>query len=139
MFLKGFILGIIIMSIFTLISIIMIDNGKENIALIFAGSAMWIWLLIIQIAKKLKKTIKGSKYKSLIICPDGQIRYRSCFNTDEFIETHDGYSFAHFSEYSLNENWKIEDWDSKYICCGIGNVRYAPRVVWKRYERIKGE
>lgn len=124
------------MSIFALVSLFMMDNGKEELAVVFAGVVAWLWFCMVKFAEAINKTVKGYKYKSLLICPDGKFRYRSCYKTDEFLEEHDGYSFAKFSEYAAKEGWKLEEWNLAYVRGDCGNMRYTPRSVWKRYDKI---
>lgn len=103
MFWWGLLVGIIIMSAFSVYALAIFDDGKEEWAYFFAGPIMWIMAAIWGIYKFGHFVIKRRSYKSLVVCPDKQIRYIDSSYVDDLVENKKGYSFADFNEYAEQE------------------------------------
>lgn len=136
MFWWGLLVGIIVMSAFSVYALAMFDEGKEVWACFLAGPIMWIMASICGVYKFAYSAIKNRSCKSLVVCPDNQIRYIDSSDVDDLFENKGGYSFASFDKYAEQEGWNIRDWHEDNIVCGAGSARYAPKKVWKRYEKL---
>lgn len=136
MFWWGLLVGIIIMSASSAYALIELDNQKEGWACFFAGPVVWVGLLISEGCDLLRSGIRRHSCKSLVVCPDNQIRYIDSSDVDDLFENKRGYSFASFDKYAEREGWNINEWHKDNIVCGAGSARYAPKKVWKRYEKL---
>lgn len=136
MFWWGLLVGIIIMSASSVYALAVFDDGKEEWTYFFAVPIMWIMASFWGIYKFGHFVIKRRSCKSLVVCPDNQIRYINSSDVDNLFETKRGYSFASFDKYAEREGWNISDWCEDNVVCGVGSARYAPKKVWKRYEKL---
>lgn len=98
---------------------------------------MWTFHFISFAGTKLSYLIHNAKYKALISCPDGKIRYINRNKALQFVVANDGYDFTDFRKHSQEEGWNKDDWNEKYIDHDLPSTLYAPKSVWKRYEKIK--
>lgn len=128
-FWMGFICGVCVMSALAFIGIEIFDHGKDYGAL-FCGPAMWVAVICAKIYGCITDFHKLNE-RGLVLCPDNEIRWIKFKDFDAFIEVAPGY------DYVPMERRKSEDWDETlWYKCYPGNARYAPRSIWKRYERV---
>ena len=132
-----FILGILIMSTISTIGIIVCNNKNEDCGVLFMGPTAWVWLLVIWVCDKITYYNKYHDVRSLLVCPDGKIRYVNDKLADVLIECED--REYHFPEFSKHPEWNVNDWKKDFVWCGIGNMRYSPKKVWSQYEPISKE
>lgn len=131
----GIIIGIFLMSFFTLCSIISIKSNNEKLAVIFGGPIVWITILIG--GPMSGSTINESKkFHSLLLCPDGKVRHIANTRADVMVSCDKDYHLAKFE--TLGESPK--DWKKRHRLkvdgVIIGDVRYAPQKVWVSYDPI---
>lgn len=131
-----FILGILLMSLFATIGVYLIDDGY-TFAPLLMGPIAWTVCIFILLYDKITHYLKYRNVRSLLICPDGKIRYIKDQLADTMRECEDRkYDFPTFVEYP---EWNVNDWNKDFVFLDIGNVRYAPKKVWKQYEPISKE
>ena len=131
-----FILGFFFMSALATIGAILLDNSHDY-GIFFMGPVMWLVILLILLDRKITHYLEYHNVRSLVVCPDGQIRYIKNQLADTMRECKDRvYELPSFNDHP---EWDVNDWDKKFVWCGIGNVRYAPKKVWKQYEPISKE
>ena len=127
----NFILGIIVMSAVTTLGMAIEDKTGKDIRLFTTGPIMWVMGLAYAINFYIIESIKDSRTKSLIQCPDGKIRYCNRNKTD-YIRQVEGYSFPKFKDVG----YPVNLWADKHRRRLEANVRYTPKKVWKRFEPI---
>ena len=137
---EGMILGVCAMSMFSMLAVVCSDSGKDKLAMVFCGPACWLWVGVLKIVAASREAIKGNKYKSLLVCPDGEIRCINSRKTEIMLECADKeYKFADFAKLNVKAN----RWPKEYrITLGnqsVGSMRYTPKSVWKKYEEISKE
>ena len=133
----SFILGILIMSTIATVGFIIAYNKDSDYMALLMGPVAWFLLLIVYIYEKITYYNKYHDVRSLLICPDGEIRYINNKLADILIECED--REYHFPEFSKHPEWDANDWKKDFIWCGIGNMRYSPKKVWSQYEPISKE
>lgn len=126
----SFILGILIMSTISTIGIIVCNNKNEDYGVLFMGPTAWV-------CDKITYYIKYYNVRTLLVCPDGEIRYVDDRLADILTECED--REYHFPEFSKHPEWDANDWKKDFVWCGIGNMRYSPKKVWSQYEPISKE
>lgn len=131
---KEFILGILLMSLFSFLAILAFDNELGKLGLALSGPISWVVVLLLFCLSKVKDYLKFHNVRSLLICPDGEIRYINDRKADTMCNCIDKkYSFPDFYDHP---EWDAKDWNNCFIFIKCGNVRYAPKKVWKQYEPI---
>lgn len=133
----SFILGILIMSTIATVGFIIAYNKDSDYMALLMGPVAWFLLLIVYIYEKITYYNKYHDVRSLLICPDGEIRYVNDKLADILIECED--REHHFPEFSKHPEWNVNDWKKDFVWCGIGNMRYSPKKVWSQYEPISKE
>lgn len=134
---KMFILGFLLMSVFSFIGLLLFDNNKEDIGIIFSGPVSWIVVLVCWIDSKLRRYLKFRNVRSLLVCPDGWIKYIDDKKADTMRGCVDRkYDFPDFDNHP---EWDANDWAKHFVNFRCGNVRYAPKKVWSQYEKISKE
>ena len=130
-----FILGSLLMSLFSFFAILAFDNESDKLGVILSGPIAWIVVLLFFFLTKLKKYFKFHNVRSLLICPDGVIRYINDRKADIMLSCIDReYTFPDFYD---NPEWDANDWAKDFRPFhDYGNVRYAPKKVWSKYEKI---
>lgn len=134
----GIFIGLFVQSLLTIFSLAALDDRKENFAIALGGFVVWIWFGVQFAYAFIVRTIRRNKYKALVACPDGKIRYINSNKANDFFDEHEDYGFACFNKFAQQEGWKIDDWDKKQRLDDWANVRYAPKKVWSRYEKLEG-
>lgn len=132
-----FILGILIMSTISTIGFIIFCDKNEDYMVLLMGPVAWVLILVVWACDKITYYIKYYNMRSLLVCPDGEIRYVNDKLADVLIECED--REYHFPEFSKHPEWNVNDWKKDFVWCGIGNMRYAPKKVWSQYEPISKE
>lgn len=136
----GFIAGVCIMSLFALFAVVAADEGNETLMIILCGPVGWLWVGVLKIIRCIKLTVKHSRFKALLICPDGQVRYINSNKAQTLVDCEEyEYRFVRF----VDLNTKATEWPKEYQTTlgkdTVGNVRYCPKSVWKKYEEISKE
>lgn len=136
----GIIIGICIMSVLSTISVFALDNGKDKVAAIFSGPAMWLCIIVYYVVKKICTIVHGYKYQTLLVCPDGQIRRINSSKADIMLNCSElEYNFPKFQDLNV----KIDLWKHKHLTHiygeVIGSIRYTPKDVWRNYTPICAE
>ena len=133
---QGFIIGILVMSTFATIGILLMDNGHDY-AILFCGPVMWIVAVAAYCSRKFNHWATYHDVRSLLVCPDGKIRYIKDQLADTMRECNDKvYEFPSFKDHP---EWNVNDWNKKFTWMDYGNVRYTPKKIWKQYEAISKE
>lgn len=118
----------------TIGAIILMDYNEDNpVGLALIGPAMWITLGFCWLIRKIVKTYKYWNLRAIMVDNNGDYFYcKSCdAQCFEFCEEH-RYKFTKFNTDKFNPL----DWDKEFQIMGIGNQRYAPRKVWKKFPPI---
>jgi hypothetical protein len=136
----GIIYGICIMSVFAMVAVMLADSGHEKLAIAFCGPAAWLWVGFIQAIRGIRIAIRHKRFKALLRCHDGEIRYIDSRKAQTMIECEDReYDFVKFDEINV----KATRWPKEYRTTlgsqTVGNMRYCPKSVWKKYEAISKE
>ena len=120
----------------TLINVIgvNVNCNEDNIMIISCGPVGWLFVGIINLIELINKKTKHLRYKSMLICPDGKVRYCDYDYADEYCEL-EGYSFVNRERF-LQEGWNRKCWNKYYWFEDVANTRYVPRKIWKNYEEI---
>lgn len=130
-----FVLGFLLMSLFSFIGLLLFDNNKEDIGVIFSGPVSWIVVLICWIDRKLRRYFKFRSVRSLLVCPDGWIRYIDNKKADIMCGCAD--KKYRFPDFEQHPEWDVNEWAKHFrLLRDCGNVRYAPKKVWSMYEKI---
>lgn len=133
---EGLIIGIFFMSMLATIGVLLFDEGYD-FAYFFMGPVAWVVFLVSLLYKKIVHHLEYHNVRSLLVCPDVQIRYIKDQLADTMRECKDrDYEFPNFNDHP---EWDVNDWDKKFVWLNIGNLRYAPKKVWKQYEPISKE
>ena len=132
-----FILGILIMSTIATIGFIIFCDKNEDYSVLFMGPTAWVLILGVWACNKITYYNKYHDVRSLLVCPDGKIRYVNDKLADILTECED--REYHFPEFSKHPEWNVNDWKKEFVWCGIGNMRYSPKKVWSQYEPISKE
>lgn len=135
---KMFILGFLLMSFFAFLAVAAFDNDKTTRGVIFSGPFSWVVFLVIFINNKLRRYLKFRNVRSLLVCPDGWIRYIDSKKADTMRGCVDRkYDFPRFNKHP---EWDVNDWAKHFRPLhDCGNVRYAPKKVWSQYPPIGRE
>lgn len=129
----SFILGILIMSTIATVGFIIAYNKDSDYMALLMGPVAWFLLLIVYIYEKITYYNKYHDVRSLLICPDGEIRYVNNKLADTMLECTDmTYNFPQFKDHP---EWDVNDWKKEFTC----NMRYTPKKVWSQYEPISKE
>lgn len=143
---SSFLFGIIVMSGFASLSILALDSYKEKLAIALAGPVTWFIILINILTKHIFHFIKFYNIRSLLVCPDGKIRYVSDKKADllrEFYNPTDSgpcYDYPNWDELYQQEQWNVKCWNKEFIAFStVGNLRYCPKSVWSKYEPVSIE
>jgi hypothetical protein len=107
---------------------------SETLALICLGPICWLIVGIINLVAYIGKKTKRFRHKSMLVCPDGKVRYCDYNYADEYCGL-EGYSFVDAKRF-LQEGWNAKDWNSYYRMADVASTRYVPRKIWKNYEKI---
>lgn len=132
-----FILGILIMSTISTIGFIIFCDKNEDYMVLLMGPTAWVLILVVWACDKITYYIKYYNVRTLLVCPDGEIRYVDDRLADILTECED--REYHFPEFSKHPEWNVNDWKKDFVWCGIGNMRYSPKKVWSQYEPISKE
>ena len=132
-----FILGILIMSTIATIGFIIFYDKNEDYITFFMGPVAWVLILVVWACDKITYYIKYYNVRTLLVCPDGEIRYIDDRLADILTECED--REYHFPEFSKHPEWNVNDWEKDFVWCCIGNMRYSPKKVWSQYEPISKE
>lgn len=130
----NFLFGVIVMSALTVLGMAIEDKTGKDIRLFTSGPIMWIVALLYAINFYLIESIRDSRVRSLIQCPDGKIRYCKP-NKVDYIRQVEGYDFPKFKDVGYPVNLWAENRRRRLEA----NVRYTPRKVWKNFEPIDKE
>ena len=127
-------IGITLMSLIATIGFTIAENkGDENIIVFFLGPAFLILWIIVVILRYILKFIRYYNLRSLLVCPDGKIRYCKPQHADKFrLSETEEYDFPAFKDLSVS----VDLWKEEYRNFEIANMRYCPKEVWKAYEPI---
>ena len=136
----GIFFGMCIMSVFAVAAVMLADDGHEKLAVVFCGPAAWLLVGYKKSIEGVKNSIKHRKFRSLLCCPDGQIRHIDLRKVDAMLACEDReYEFVKFSDL----NAEITSWPKEYrttlVDQTVGSMRYRPRAVWEKYEAISDE
>lgn len=132
-----FILGILIMSTIATIGFVIFCDKNEDYITFFMGPVAWVLILVVWACDKITYYIKYYNVRTLLVCPDGEIRYVNDKLANVLIECEDReYNFPKFKDHP---EWDVNDWKKDFVWCGIGNMRYTPKKVWSQYEPISKE
>lgn len=136
-----FIFGVFIMSLISTIGLLIQDNrGRilgDEIDYCIIGGPIWIVIfLVFMLIKIIYEKYRKINIKSLVICPDNEIRYVDFSNANCLVYNVEGYEFPKFKD--LNEDENLWGKNDRFSFAGEhgGNVRYCPKKVWKKYEPI---
>ena len=133
-----FILGILLMSLFSFFAVLSFDNESDKLGMILSGPITWALVSCFFFLTKTRDYFKFCNVRSLLVCPDGKIRYINDKKADTMRECIDKeYTYPDFYNYP---EWNVNDWAKHfrpYHDCG--NVRYAPKKVWTQYEQISNQ
>lgn len=137
-----FLLGLLTMSLIVTAVVTLQDfdilPDNENITQISYGPVNWVVWFVCWVIGQTRRNITRLKYKAMVVV-DGQVYWCDCETVDDYDLT-----FTKFDEYAKKEGWDADDWNPKYRSDSwarhpCGNVRYAPRKVWKRYPKLPKE
>lgn len=133
---KYFILGILLSSLFSTVCLLIYDSNEKQIWEILSGGIFtWFICSLGKLIYTIKESMKYHNLKSLLKCPDGEIRYINFKHVDDFIMSHKGYDFVNYG-IDLLDKYPKTLWNIK----GLGdypNVRYSPKTVWKDFNPIE--
>ena len=132
-----FILGFLFMSFFSTVAMLAFDNQLEKVATVFAGPVFWLVLLFNFTIIKVKNYLKFQNVRSLLICPDGQIRYINDKKADTMRECAD--KKYDFPDFNTHPEWNVKDWNKWFAFFDCGNMRYTPKKIWTQYEQISNQ
>ena len=134
---ENIILGVCIMSCFSMLAVLMADSGHEKMAIVFCGPAAWAWMGVLKLIDVIKNIIKRKKFKSLVLCPDNIIRYIDSNKVDILFACKDReYKFASFECLGVQATRWPKEYRTTLGKQTVGSMRYCPKSVWKRYEEI---
>lgn len=137
---EGVLIGVLAMSMFSMAAVVCADGGHDKLAMVFCGPAAWIWIGILKIVDVTKKAIKGKKYKSILVCPDGEVRCINSNKTEIMLECEDrDYRFPEFSALGVKANRWPKEYRTTLGDKTVGSLRYTPKSVWKQFEEISHE
>ena len=124
-------------TVVTLINVIGANTkcSEENVMIISCGPIGWLFVCILNLVAFISTKTKHLRYKSMLVCPDGKIRYCDYNLYDEYREL-EGYSYVDEKRFK-SEGWNNKDWKPIYRFLDVASTRYAPKKVWKNYEKIK--
>jgi hypothetical protein len=131
-----FILGILLSSLFSTICLLIYDSHEKQIWEILSGG-IFTWLICVfgKVIYFLNNFIKYYNLKSLLKCPDGEIRYIDFKRVDNYRSSHTEYDFAEYSM-DLMDKYPKTLWTIKGFR-DYPNVRYSPKIVWKDFNPIE--
>ena len=139
-----FIFGLLTMSLISTIGLLLQDKRGylfgEGIEYCIIGGPIWAVIYLFDLLIKfILDSHRKRNVKSLVICPDNQIRYVDFKNANYLIYNLDGYKFPKFVD--LNEDENLWGKNDRFSFAGEhgGNVRYCPKEVWKKYQPISKE
>ena len=116
-----FILGILIMSTIATIGFIIFYDKNEDYITFFMGPTAWVLILIVWACDKITYYIKYYNVRTLLVCPDGEIRYVNDKLADILTECED--REYHFPEFSKHPEWNLNDSKKEVGGGGSGNMR----------------
>lgn len=134
--LAWFALGVCFMSAFAVDGVLLCDKDKRW-GIFFFGPCMWV-VMIGALLQSLVKELCMSRFRALIICPDGMIRWCKSKNVEAIINLDEGYRFVD-QERLKEEGWESKVWPKKFRDGSYMSPRYVPRIVWETYEPIDKE
>lgn len=133
----GFIAGICVMSFFALMAVIAADGGHEVAMVVLCGPVAWLWVGVLKIIRLIKSSIKHSRFKALLVCPDGEIRYVDSHKAQGVVDS-EKYKYRFVPFKALHSD--VQQWPKEYRTTlgndAVGNVRYCPKSVWSQFEKI---
>lgn len=132
--LTWFALGVCFMSAFAADGALLCDQGKRW-GVFLLGPCIWVVMIGAHLQSLVKKLCR-SRFRALIICPDGMIRWCKSKNAEAIINLDEGYWFVDQKRLE-KEGCDQELWPKKYRCLGRVNTRYAPKSVWRKYKPIE--
>lgn len=132
-----FILGFLLMSFFAFLALAAFDNDKTTRGVILSGPFSWVVFLVIFINNKLRRYLKFRNVRSLLVCPDGDIRYINDKKADTMRECAD--KKYDFPDFNTHPEWNVKDWNKWFAFFGCGNMRYTPKKIWTQYEQISNQ
>ena len=131
-----FIIGVLFMSLCASIGALLLDKGYD-FAFLLMGPIAWIILIVALIYNILSHYLRYHNVRSLLVCPDGEIRYIKHELVDVMRNCNDrDYEFPNFKEHA---EWDTDEWDKRFVCLGRGNMRYVPKKIWNEYDPISKE
>ena len=137
----GIIIGILVSELFCLCVFLATGENEDKGIAAGAGIMYFIVLCIATLLRFIHTKIRRAKYKALVMCPDGVVRYAdSNWDNSEigYKRECDGFRFA---ESELFVDYR-EEWDKDEFCKSMCldyyhmNVRYAPKTVWSKFEKL---
>ena len=145
-FISGLLLGFLIywFIFFFIVAVKNFETEREAIIyFILGGPPTWIIVGVIIIIQFISKLVKKVKYKALVINKsDNKIYYtNSNWDSDEMYED-SGIVWLFSTEAGKREFEEIKlkyakYWNKKFLNTDTINIRYCPKIVWKRYSKYK--
>lgn len=130
-----FILGFLLMSLFSFFAVLAFDNESDKLGMILSGPITWALVSCFFFLTKTRDYFKFCNVRSLLVCPDGQIRYINDKKADTMVGCID--KEYRFPDFRQHPEWDVNDWAKHFRSFrDHGNVRYAPKKVWSQYEKI---
>ena len=136
---EGIMIGICLMSLCTLFGAIASNDGKDGLAFVLFGPGVWLYALLDNVIPDIVHWWRYRNLRSLVMCPDGEIRHIEPKKVNVLLALDSGYNFVEFDDLNVDaELWRQEHryHDHGRLC---GNVRYVPKVVWSKYQPISKE
>ena len=114
------------------------DKFDNDVLAIFMGGVLSLLTYgFCQGVNGILKVITRTKYKGVVLCPDGTYRYCESKKLDYWLEK-DGYDYIPFD---VSKSWYWLCKDDKKVqqqsVVGAINSRYIPRKIWKDFEKLK--
>jgi len=125
------------MSLFSFFAVLAFDNESEKLGMILSGPITWVVVLFLSCLRKTRDYFKFRNVRSLLVCPNGELRYINDKKADVMRECADRkYEFPNFN---THPEWNVKDWNKCFTFFGCGNMRYSPKKVWTQYEKISNQ
>lgn len=115
------------------------DCGRNNEVsfgdILLGGVFTWILICIKCCGELLFNKIRDIKYKALIQDEQGNIYYCASKQVDDIVSNSNMHWVKDREQYKIDFKY----WNKKLCHNNTPNIRYAPKQVWKRYKKYKGE
>lgn len=145
-FISGLLLGFLIywFIFFFIVAVKNFETEREAIIyFILGGPPTWVMVVAMIIIQFISKLVKKVKYKALVIDKSNDKIYYidSKWDSEEKYENNE-IVWLFSTEIGRKEFKEIElkyakYWNKKFLNTDNINIRYCPKIVWKRYPKYK--